>query len=355
MDLPTLTAQMTAAGVFTNAARLPGVTIGTPTRRYLGATLLPVQTVEENIFRETGIAYRTVMANTGTRYSPVVIEEGVATGSMLVELGEVDAGSEFKASDYDAMVKLLGKQGDMAAQAELLNWSARTLALPIQERLEKQRWEAIDDAAVIRKGANGYLETVNYANPSGHRIAGSNLTDQGVDPIEYIITQQQLLASKGYSVGRIITSTRVAGLIARHALVRSAIGGAGNTTPVRVTREIVNGYLNDQGLPALEIYDLNARNRDNTTVRFKRENALTLIADTGRDSSIDLPDELLILNNTLGYTAIGRAAGQQDSGVVVNVEYVNKKPVGLEGEAYATAAPVVLDPESIAVINYTLA
>jgi len=354
MDIRALVESLMTQGQFTNAARLPGLTLGLPARRYVGATVLPVRNVEENIFRESGVTYRTVMANTGTRYSPVVIEEGAAVGSMLVELGELDIGSEFKASDYDALVKLLGRAGEMGATAELLNWTARTLALPIQERLEKQRWEAIDDAQVTRLGANGYEEVVPYSNPAGHRIAGTSLADQAADPIEPIIAQQQLLASKGQTVGRIITSTRVAGMIARHAKVRAAIGGEGATVPVRVTRELVNGYLQDNGLPALEVYDLTARNRDGSTVRFKRENALTLIADTGRTAQVDLPDEQRILANTLGYTAVGRAAGQQDSGVIVKVKYQDEKPVGLRGEAYATAAPVILDPEAVAVVNFQL-
>ncbi len=355
MDIPALTAKLTADGKFTQAARLPGLTIGLAGRRYLGATILPVRVVEENIFRDTSIAYRTAMANTGTRYSPTVIEEGATVGSMLVELGEIDRASEFKASDYDALVKLLGRSGDMAATAELLQWSTKSLALPVQERLEKQRWEAIDDARVVRQGANGYLENVDYPNPAGHRIAGGNLTDANLDPIEVMLTQQQLLAGKGYTVGRIVTSNRVAGLIARHPKVRAAIGGEGATVPVRVTREIVNGYLQDNGMPALEIYDLTARNPDGTTVRFKRENAMTFLAQTGRTAQVDLPDELRLLTDTLGYAAIGRAAGQQDSGVVVKVKYQDEKPVGLRGETYATAGVVVSDPEAIAVINWTLA
>lgn len=353
MDIPSLTAKLTADAKFSQAARLPGLTIGLAGRQYLGTTVLPVRIVEENLFYERGITYRTTLANTGTRYSPTVIEEGAAVGNMLVELGELDRASEFKASDYDGLVKLLGRSGDLAATAELLQWSTRTLALPIQERLEKQRWEAIDDAQVVRQGANGYLENVVYPNPTGHRIAGGSLTDVNLDPIEVMLTQQQLLASKGYTVGRTITSNRVAGLIARHPKVRAAIGGEGATVPVRVTREIVNGYLQDNGLPALEIYDLTARNPDGTTVRFKRENAMTMLAQTGRTAQIDLPDELRLLTDTLGYAAVGRAAGQTDSGVVVKVKYQDEKPVGLRGEAYATAGVVVTDPEAIAVINWT--
>ena len=355
MDIQSLIQQMTTQNQFTRATNLPGLTLGLAARRYLGATVLPVRVVRENAFRDTSIAYRTVMANTGTRYSPVVIEKGAMVGSMLVELGEIDIGSTFTAQEYDALVEILGAGRSMEAQAELLQWAMRTLALPVQERLEKQRWEALDDAQVIREGANGYEEVVDYPNPAGHRISGGSLLDPDIDPVEVLLTQQQLLASKGYETGRIITSLKAANLFARHPKVRAAIGGEGSTVPVRVTRERVNEYLADNILPAIEVYDLTTRKRDGTVVRCKRENAMTLVADTGRDAQVDLPDDIRELPNTLGYAAIGRAAGQPTSGIVTLVEYRNKKPVGLYGESYATGGVVVQDPEAVAVVNWTLA
>lgn len=354
MDISQLIEQLKADGAFQRTANLPGLTLGLAGRRYLGATLLPTRTVTTNAFRDNSITYRTVMANTGTRYSPVVIEKGAMVGSMLVELGEFDIGSTFTAEDYDALVQMIGAGRSMEAQAEVLNWTARTLALPIQERLEKQRWEALDDARVIRRGANGYEEIVEYPNPDGHRIEGGSLKDEAIDPIEVLLTQQQLLSGKGYRVSRIVTSQRVAGMIARHPKVRAAIGGEGRTTPVRITREILNGYLQDNELPALETYDLSTRNRDGSTVRFKRENAVTMAAETGRDAQIDLPDGIQTFSDTLGYAAIGRAAGQPVSGIVTQVEYQNKKPVGLYGETYATGGVVVSDPEAVAVVNFAL-
>lgn len=353
MDIKQLVDRLAAQNAFRDATNLPGLTLGLPSRRYLGQTVLPVRLVPKNAFRDTSIAYRTVMANTGTRYSPVVIEKGATVGSMLVELGEMDIGSTYTADEYDALVELLGQGQEMQAQAELLNWAAKTLALPIQERLEKQRWEAIDDALVIRNGANGYDEDVAYPNPAGHRIAGTSLSDVNADPIEPLIVQRDLLGGKGYSLSRAITSRRAISAFARHPKVRAAIGGEGATVPVRVTIDRVNDYLAQNDLPPFEAYDLQTRNRDNTTTRFKRENAVTLIAATGRTAQVDLPDEVQVLGDTVGYAAIGRAAGQTTSGIVSLVEYQNKKPVGLYGESYATGGVVVSDPEAIAVVNYT--
>lgn len=352
MDIVQIIEQLTKDNTFNRTTNLPGLTLGVPGRQYVGATLLPVRNVPKNIFRDSSITYRTVMANTGTRYSPVVIEKGAAVGSMLMELGELDIGSTFTAEEYDALVDLLNQNREMNAQAEILNWTLRTLGAPIQERIEKQRWEAVDDAVVIRRGANGYTETVEYPNPTGHRIDGGSLANAALDPIEVMLTQMNLLASKGYALSRIITSTRVANLIIRHPKVLAAISGT--TQPiVRVTRDVVNDYLLSNGLPVIEVYDLSARNRDNTVVRFKRENAMTMVAETGRAETVSLPDNIQTFSNTLGYAAIGRAAGMAASGIRTLVEYQDKKPVGLYGESYATAGVVVSDPEALAVINWS--
>lgn len=359
-DVQTIISKLTADNSFNRAANLPGLTLGVPGRQYLGATLMPVRNVPRNMFRDSSITYRTVMANTGTRYSPVVLEKGVAVGSMLVELGEMDIGSTFTAEEYDALVDMLNENRSMDAQAEILRWTASALAAPIQERIEKQRWEAADDAQVVRLGANGYEEPVPYPNPTGHRIAGGSLTDATIDPIEVMLTQTRLLASKGYRVNRCVTSTTVRTRFMAHPKVREVVGGFvlaadGSRSPVgRVTADAVDAYLLSVGLPAIEVYDLSSRHRDGTTVRFKRENAMTFFAETGRSASVALPDEIQNFTNTIGYAAIGRAAGMPTPGIRTLVEYRDKKPVGLYGESYATAAIVISDPEVLSVVNWTL-
>ncbi len=95
MDIYTLVQQMMADGTFARIAGNPAAQFGTPKRSYLGAEILPEKTVEENAYREDGIRYRTVIANSGSRYSPSQKEDGGAlVGTFLVELGNQDIARE---------------------------------------------------------------------------------------------------------------------------------------------------------------------------------------------------------------------------------------------------------------------
>lgn len=366
MNLATLVAQLIAQGALNQVANIPGLQLGVPGRQYLGATVLPTRNVPENYVRADDIRYRTMLANTGTRYSPVTLRGGAMVGSLGIELGELDTGSEFTSVEYDALLRLLAQGGSMEGTAQVLDWVTRTLALPIQERIEKQRWEAIDDAQVVREGDNGYAETVGYPNPSGHRVtiaSGSTASPTGWyddthDPLDDVDAQIQLLSTKGYLPGRIITSRKLVNVLLRHPKIRTYTAGlavANNgsivSNPGRVTLGALNGYFAENGWPAIEVYDLTARKSDGTTVRFKRDTAFTILAQTGRPARVDLPDDIRLLPDTLGYAAIGRAAGQATPGIVVRAEVKDNKPPRIEGEAWATAAPIILDPEAITVLN----
>lgn len=367
MNLATLIAQLIAQGALNQVANIPGLQLGVPGREYLGATILPNRTVPENYVRADDVRYRTLLANTGTRYSPVTLRNNVMVGSLGIELGELDTGSEFTSVDYDALLRLLQQNNTLEGTASVLDWATRTLSLPIQERLEKQRWEALDDAQIVREGDNGYSETVPYPNPDGHRItvaSGSTATpggwyDPNHDPLNDIDTQIQLLANKGYVAGRIITSRSRLTLLLRHSLVKAQIvgglsvstGGTVVNNAGRLTIAALNEYFVSNGWPPIEVYDLTARKSDGSTVRFKRESAFTILAQTGRTAQVDLPDEIRILPDTLGYTAIGRAAGEATPGIVVHAEVKIDKPPRIEGQAWGTGAPIVLDPEAVAVVN----
>jgi hypothetical protein len=59
-----------------------------------------------------------------------------------------------------------------------------------------------------------------------------------------------------------------------------------------------------------------------------------------------------VVGDTLGYTAIGRAAGQSNSGRVIKVRPVpDKKPPRVEGEGWQASFPVLADPEAVTVIT----
>lgn len=357
-DLLSTLEQMRADNVFATLARNPRAQFGTPSRRYLGAELLPERTVEENAYREEDVRYRTVIANDGTRYSPAQKKEGDLVGSMLVELGNSDIAREFTSRKYDALLRLLMNNASMQAMVELTNWLDTTVNLALVELLEKQRWEAIVGASVTRQGDNEYTETVAYPNPAGHRAAETAAwSTDTTDIFEDIFAMADLLAGKGYTVSRMITSRNVLSIMAGNNTVKtrtgvSVVNASGQITAAagRATLDAINGILGSDGLPPIELYDLQYRTQTGTGYFLPRD-VFVLVATTGRDEEVDLGDEIEFLGNTIGYTAIGRAVGQASPGRVIRAEAKMDKPPRIEAEGWQTALPVITEPEAIAVIN----
>jgi hypothetical protein len=361
MDLGTLVTRLRDEGQLRDLTNDRRVQFGTQTRRYLGATLLPERMVEENMYEETQVRYRTLVANSGSRYSPVQKKRGSLIGNFDVKLADSDIGDELTSRDHDALIKLLQSNRSMDAMASMLNWVDAALNRPLLEWNEKARWDAIVNAAVELRGNNKYEETVNYSNPAGHRAnaAGTWSTD-AYDPFDDIFAMATLMQDKGYTLGRIITSRTVLNIMAGNDKVRTRTGvvkvnaASGNfvVSGSRASWMQINGALAENGLPPIEIYD--ELYRTNTgTGRFLPNNVMVLIAATGRDELIDLGDasQNILLPNVLGYTAIGRAAGQSSAGRVIRTERYESKPPRIEGEGWQTSLPVILDPEAICVIK----
>lgn len=357
-DLLTLIVQMMRDGYFGEIARNVAAQFGTPARPYLGATLLPEQLVDENAFREMNIRYRTILANAGTRYSPSQLKDGNIIGSFMVELGESDIKRELTGREFDALIKLLGSGSSPEAMAQILGWADLVLNRSLLEFNELQRWQAIVDAQVERRGDNGYSEDVPYANPAGHRAAAAGTwTDNNYDPFEDIFGRAELLTSKGYTVGRIIAGRPVVSKLARNAHVRARCGivtvsptGQIKGAAGRATLAQINEALQSDGLPPIELYDAQYRTQTGTGHFLKRD-VMVLAATTGRDVAIDLGDTEQVVTDTLGYLAVGRAAGQGEPGRVIRTEAFESKPPRVEGEAWQTSLPVITEPEAIGVIT----
>lgn len=359
MDLLTLILLMLREGRFRTLALNMLAQFGRRQRRYLGAELLPERIVTENAYREYGIRYRTIVAGAGTRYSPSQKRAGDVVGEMMVELGSSDIRRELTGRDYDALIALLGRADTMAAQAAILNWADTVGNLALVEFNEMQRWQAIVDAAVVRTGDNGYSETISYPDPAGHRVnAGGTWSDDTYDPYDDIGAQAQVLFDKGYQVSRIVTSRKVVSKMARNAKIAARCGrlvvNAGDVQMVggRPTLADINNLLTSDGLPAIETYDLRYRSQSGDT-RFLADNAFVMLATTGRSEDVDTGDTTtpLTVMDTLGYCAVGRAAGQPAPGRVLRTEVHEDKPPRLEVEGWQESLPVVTEPEAIAVIK----
>lgn len=369
LDIRGLVEMMVNEAAFRNIANNPLAQFGVPNRTYLGASLLPEQNVPENEYMEEGIQYRTLIANHGTRYSPVQLKGGALSGSMRVSLSNSDIGSQITGADYDALIKLIERttsvngQVDrpaMRAMEQIGGWSDLTLNRPLVETNEKMRWEAIVDAQVNLVGNNGYSETVVYPNPTGHRVAAAGVwSSNAYDPYADIMTGAEFLAGKGYTVNRIFTSTNVRSKLSLNTKITSRIGRINvqggnlvNQPMGRAQLADLNNIFSADGLPPIELYDLQYRTSTGSGYFLKRD-VFVLVATTGRDKSIDRGDlEPLTMQDTIGYVGVGRPAGQSDSGRVVFTRAItDSKPPRIEGEAWQTSLPVVQDPEAIYVIT----
>lgn len=357
-DISTLVNSMLTDGSVQTIARNRRAAFGTPRRRYLGTTVLPERNVAQNAYRDYSIKYRTIVANDGARYSPVQLKKGGLAGSMLVELGDSDIGDEFSAEMYDALLLLLNQNNSMSAVASITNWLDTAINLSLIEHNEKQRWQAIVDASVMRVGDNGYEEEVVYPDPAGHRAAESApWSTDTTDIFDDIATAADLLASKGFTVNRMITSRNVASIMSANATIRTrtnrvTVNASGQilSTTGRAQLADINQMLGADGLPNIELYDLQYRTSTGSEYFLPRD-VFVLLATTGRDENIDLGDSEELFTDTLGYTAIGRPAGQSDPGRVIMMEAFATKPPRIEAQGWQTSLPVIAEPEAIAVIH----
>jgi Phage major capsid protein E len=359
MDLLTLIRQIQDAGYLTRISRNPLAQFGMERRRYIGAELLPERFVLENQYREDQVKFRTIVANDGTRYSPTQKKDGDLTGYVDVILGNSDIAREMTGSEYDALIALLGDGSDMQAIATITRWADTVLQRALAEKSEKERWEAIIDAQVIRQGDNSYSETVNFSNPAGHRFNAAGVwSNDAYDPFEDIFDAAQILYDKGFMVSRIISSRTVTSKMGKNDKVRARVGrsvvsptGQIQGSSGRADLAEINQSLSADGLPPIELYDLRYRTQTGT-FRFLPDNVFCLVATTERDMNIDVGDgRVMPIPDSLGYYAIGRAAGQRDSGRVVNLFPKEDKPPRIEGEGFQTSFPVILEPEAIVVIK----
>jgi hypothetical protein len=330
--------------------------------QFLGATILPERLVPSNSYEESQIRFRSVIANSGERHSPAQRRSsGRMTGTFQVTTGSSDIASVFDARDHDAIVDLLGRNQDMEAAAFLSQWLNANIIFPLRTLVEKERWEALINAKVIRTGDNGYYREIDYPNPSGHRFDADNpWTDPSHDPFEDIFAGADQLRDKGYTVNRFICRSSTLRRLTRHPLVRSRMGNitvnaAGDAfAGFGATSAQVNGYLNGENLPSIETYD-ERYFTESAAYHFIGEGDFVMIATTDLDETVTGPaeDGDVYLPSVLGYTAIGRPSGETTAGRASVIEVSERKPRTITAEGWQETLPVITRPEAIVVIRNT--
>lgn len=342
----------------------PLAQFGRPKKPFLGLRLMPERLVNENQYTEERINYRTVVANDGTRYSPVQIKGSAKVGSFDVKLRSSDIGSELKAQEYDVLVSILKRYTDtdipMRAMMNLLMWVDKTVNMPLIVKNEKMIWECIVDALVPRRGDDGYSEDVPISNPPGHRVAAlGDWSDDDYNPLDDIYAQAQFLADKGLIVRMQIAGTPVLSKLLNNAKVKAAVGGyisvtnggalVGNSQ--RVTLDGLNSYLGENELPPIVKYDNTYQDQAGSNFFLKRD-VFVQIAETDQMETIDLGDEdPLTIESTLGYVGIGTTAGESMPGRKVVTEAFERKPPRIEAEGWQESFPVNQNPEAVSVIH----
>lgn len=374
MDLSQLIAQLQAdvvngRSLFERISNDPAAQFGVEGEQFLAATILPERNVDGNIVEDENIRYRAVIANDAARYSPVQLKEGAALyGSTLAKLAESDIGKEFTAQEYDQVRKLLNRGGSMEASARFLGWLDQEVNLALLRRNEKMRWDAIVDAAVDRLGDNSYSETVAYEDPAGHRLqiaADWEAETSGVsdnDPFDDLFGIFRAARAKNIIFRRIIMSSKVQFKLMDNTKVkdRAQFGQAGFIPPNdsilrgELPVNAISALFQAQGFPSPEIFDGTYQDSDGTH-RYLDEDKMVFIGATGQRQEIIPEDgDTFFVTDTLGYTAVGTPAGQDNSGRVINVEVIpKKKPPRIEVEGYQTSLPLILSPENLFVLDTT--
>lgn len=357
-------------GTLMRLATDPAAQFGTPTRRYIGAELLPERPTTTNDYIEDKIRYRTIVANAGTRYSPSQKKGGAIVGSFAVHLAHQDIASELTAQEYDLLARRLrgagAYQGDrlqsqpgMAAVAQTVNWLDTVIVRALIEVLEVYRWQAIVEKLVTLTGDNAYNDTVEYPSyPDLDVTAGGDWTDPTYDPFEDIFNLSLAMSNRGVQVGRIIAGQQAITKLLRNELVRTRVGRAvvSPTGQIRgtigaATLAEVNQALAADGLPPIEPYNL-TYNTELGAKFFLRRDAMVLVGATGAIEEVDLGGgQYETIENVIGYTGVGIAAGQATPGRYIRAVAQENKPPRIEAEGWQTALPVITEPESFGVIK----
>lgn len=373
-DIATLLDQMEGEGQLLATVNDPRAQFAINRKQYWGATILPVQNVEEDgPYREYGVRWRTVVATDSTRYSPVTLRQIARGGSVLIELGEIDAGAQIVGRDLERIRKALNGGGNLqgapSAQSLLTQLVIKGSLQPMIEKEEKQRLEALVDGLIKRRGDNGYKDDVSQANPVGHRVTVTTpVNDPLVNPLEAIDAQLAFMKAKGYPVTQIRTSTKVINAIRNNESARrdtgsfTYVGPDGQITSGQnsVSLDQINAYLaaNGQGYPPIVAYD-EVYETLYGPKRFLRENAMVMVSAQPIDvEAIRLltGESQLPAPTSLGYYGVGIAENQSAPGRVTIADFYDRdRGARISVKGWSSGGPVILEPEAVSVLNWTFA
>lgn len=342
----------------------PLAMFGPPEDPFLGLSLLmPERLVDENQFTETRISYKTIVANNGTRYSPVQIKGGAFVGSFDVKLESSDIGAQLTAQDYDAIIKILkrynGNDIPMQALMNLLKWVDKSLVRPLSVKNERMVWECIVDAEVQIEGDDGYKDVVKISDPAGHRVASGDWSDPNYDPMDDIYARADFLKGKGIRPNRQIAPNPKVQQLLNHPKVKAAArgfisidAGALVGSENRLTLNALNAFFAENELPPVVKYDKTYNVQEGAARHFLKRDVWVMTGTTDTSEEIPVEDgDPLIIEGTLGYVGIGTNAGYTAPGKMVKLEPFDGKAPHVDGQSWQESLPVNLNPEAVTVLT----
>lgn len=360
-DLAKLIADKMADGSitsFVNDGRA-GFTLNMPdgsTVDYVGARYLPLVN-RENAFDEDGIYFRSVIAYDATRYAPVVPRGGMESEPVSVRLRTNDTGAQLTGRDYDVIVQLSRLNRIDGVERILQDFLQTQIIKPLNDLIEKQRWQAIADGIVKRRGDSGYVEDVAYANPDGHRVtvpSGTAAAKTGwYDPDYSILNDIFAMADKLGTVTDIVTSRKILALMSMNNEIKAYGGlavtntqGQSQTLPGRVLANSIDTILQGNSLPGIALHEAKYEQLDGTRVRYLRDDAFVMLNTSSLNPETVSEQPELITPTTLGFVGNGIATAQTTNGKAVYLRVNgNRKSPNVEAEGTQVSLPVLLNAE----------
>ena len=334
----------------------------------VGARLLPERLERRDMFREVLAKQKGFVANDNSAFSPPQIKQsGFSVGSFLAELGNIDIASQFTADDIEAIIHL-AQYDDNIVFARMVDWLNESVNMAIRKKSEIQRWQAIVNGAVQIVGMDGRRYTLLYPNLPGQRrnITGGTVAAPAgwysptYDPFLDLIAVRNFFSSQGRIIREIWGDADIVDAMINNAQVRSRlatsltiVGSELRTVETFVTDEAINAYMRNQlGMPGIQKYDTVYETQTGSGF-FKARGALVFVATTDlREIYYDERGaEQMIINNTLGYYARGRAAGEVNPGIVIRTKFRDIKPQSVYAEGVTKGLPILQDPSAVAVLN----
>lgn len=342
---------------------------GPQSRPLISAQFLPPRLVQLNENTVADLRFRTVAAQDIARNAPApLLDGGEMVGSIRYKLGDSALARQLTPADYDAVMVYLNRTMTMPAAARLLGIFDTLIVQSMTEHDELASCDAIVSGGYSRRGNNGYFEYINGPELDNHRVVmAEDWSDPTVNPWVYILARIEVLTDAGYELSgiRSILTNEVRTILKENPFTALRVGKANLVlnSDGTIRAQSIPGVITDDELDAaftgLKVQtpltqDLRIATRTGQKRAFQ-EGALAFIASTGQTEQViynqDDPKAVpLEVADTIGFTGIGKAAGQGTPGRRTATRvFANQSDARVEFEGWQCTGPVINQPQAISV------